>query len=92
MTIEFIAEPQDDQHQELVLWPAMIDGKPVRCRFTRDAIRSVMPLAADARDLRARVASHRDVFADLIAKKLAGGVGEPPAELTITGADVPEGT
>jgi hypothetical protein len=51
-----------------------------------------MPLASDARDLRVRVASHRDVFAGLVAKKLAETSGDPPAELTIIEADIPAGT
>lgn len=92
MTVEFIAEPEDDRHEEAVLWEASVDGQRVRCRFTRDAVRSVMPLASDAGDLRARVASHRDIFAGLVAKKLKASSGEPPEELTITEADVPEGT
>ena len=90
--IEFVAEPEDDRHGEAVLWEAFVDGRRVRCRFTRDAVRSVMPLPADAGDLRARVASHRDAFAELVAKKLAAAPGEPPAVLTVTEADVPEGT
>ncbi|HEX6984890.1 MAG TPA: hemolysin III family protein [Planctomycetaceae bacterium] len=92
MRIEFLSEPEDDRHEEAVLWEAVVDGRRVRCRFTRDAVRSVMPLAADKRDLRARVASHRDVFAGFVAKKLGEIAGEPPAELTVTQADVPAGS
>ena len=75
MRIEFVTEPEDDRHGEAVLWEPVVDGRRIRCRFTRDAVRSVMPLAADAGDLRARVASHRDVFAGLVAAKLAGAPG-----------------
>ena len=92
MQIEFTAEPEDDRHQQAVVWEAVVDGQPIRCRFTLDAVRSVMPLAGDAGDLRARVASHRDIFAALVARKLAGTAGKPPAELIIAEADVPAGT
>lgn len=92
MRIDFIGEPENVSHEEAVGWEAMVDGRSLRCRFTRDAIRSVMPLPADKGDLRARVASHREIFAALVAKKLAGSAGEMPTKLVITAADVPEGT
>lgn len=92
MKVEFVAEPEEDRHRQAVLWEAVVDGHRVRCRFTLNAVRSVMPLASDARDLRVRVASHRDVFAGLVAKKLAETSGDPPAELTIIEADIPAGT
>lgn len=91
MKVEFSGEPECDPHQDLVLWEALIDGRRVRCRFTRDAVRSVMPSPADKGDLRTRVASHRDAFARLVAGKLSGLPGEPPEELTVTEADVPAG-
>lgn len=92
MKIEFIAEPEDDRHEEAILWEAIVDGRRVRCRFTLNAVRSVMPHASDTGDLRVRVASHRDIFAGLVASKLARVSEDPPGELTITEADVPEGT
>lgn len=92
MQIEFTAEPEEDRHQQAIVWEAIIDGQRIRCRFTLDAIRSVMPLAEDESDLRARVASHRDIFAALVAGKLREIEGDLPTELIITEADIPAGT
>ena len=92
MNIAFVGEPEDDRHEEVILWVAIVDGRRVQCRFTLNAIRSVMPRASDGRDLRVRVASHPDVFASLVASKLNGVPGDLPAELIITEADIPEGT
>jgi hypothetical protein len=92
MQIEFVAEPEDDRHEEVILWVAIVDGQRVQCRFTLNVVRSVMPHASDAGDLRVRVTSHRDIFANLVATKLNGVQEDLPAELTITEADVPEGT
>lgn len=91
VNVEFVGEPECDLHQDLVLWEAVADGRQIRCRFTREAVRSVMPSPADKGDLRARAASHRDVFTRLVAGKLAELSGEWPTELTITEADVPNG-
>lgn len=49
------------------------------------------PSPADMGALRARVTSHRDVFARLAAGKFAEMPGEAPEELTVTEADVPAG-
>jgi hypothetical protein len=92
MQIEFTAEPEEDRHQQAIVWEAVIDGQRTRCRFTLDAVRSVMPLAEDKSDLLARVASHRDIFAALVARKLMEIAGDRPTELTITEADIPAGT
>lgn len=92
MNVEFIGEPEDVSHEEAVSWAATVDGRLVRCHFTRNAIRSVMPLSADKRDLRARVASHGEVFARLVTTKLAMIESELPTEVTITEYDVPTGT
>ena len=90
MKIEFVAEPQADRHEEAILWEAMVDGRRVRCRFTLNAVRSVMPHASDGGDLRVRVASHREIFAGLVVSKLAQGSEDLPRELTVTEADVPK--
>ena len=92
MAVEFVAEPEEDRHEQAILWEAVIEGRRVRCRFTLNAVRSVMPHASDAGDLRVRVASHRDIFAGLVARKLARSSEDLPGELTITETDVPEGT
>jgi hypothetical protein len=88
MNIEFHGPPTDDLHREAVLIDGAVDGRPVRFRFTRDAVRSVAPSAADGRDLIARLASRLPVFAAVIDRKLSAAEGDRQAELTITEADI----
>lgn len=88
MNIDFYGPPTDDLHRESVLIDGAVDGRPVRFRFTRNAVRSVAPSAADGRDLVARLASHLTVFAAAVDRKLSAAENDRQAELTITEADI----
>ena len=88
MKVEFRGAARDDRHGGSLLIEGAVDGRPVRLRFTRDAIRSVAPSVADGRDLPARLAGHEDEFAAVVLRKLRAAGGELPEELTITEADI----
>lgn len=88
MKVEFRSPPRTEFHGEAVLVDGTADGRPVRFRFARDAIRSVAPSAADGRDLTARLTSHAGRFAAVAARKLEAAGGAAILELTVTEADV----
>ncbi|HEX6983793.1 MAG TPA: hypothetical protein VF170_00385 [Planctomycetaceae bacterium] len=88
MNIEFRGTPSLDLLREDVLIEGAVDGRPVRFRFTWDAVRAVAPTVADGRDLPARLAGHAALFAAVVRRKLTASWGEAPAELTVTEGDV----